>query len=87
MGVMGIAAGANVALNLLLTPRMGLQGAVIATAISYGLGLVASAGLGRGVMALPIPWGALGACRLGDGGDERSGAARPCARRAWRNSD
>ena len=64
MGVMGIAAGANVGLNLLLTPRMGLQGAVIATAISYGLGLVASAGLGRGVLALPIPWGALGRAGL-----------------------
>jgi O-antigen/teichoic acid export membrane protein len=64
LAVMGLAAGANVALNLVLTPRMGLRGAVIATAISYALGLVASAVLGRRVLALPIPWSAIGRAGL-----------------------
>ena len=64
LAAMAIPAGANVALNLVLTPRFGLQGAVIATAVSYALGIVASAGLGRRVLALPIPWTALGRAGL-----------------------
>ena len=64
LAAMAIPAGANVALNLLLTPRFGLQGAVIATAVSYGLGVLASAALGRRVLALPIPWTALGRAAL-----------------------
>lgn len=53
---MTIPALANLILNLLLIPRMGLQGALVATVISYALGLAASAALGRRLMALPVPW-------------------------------
>lgn len=50
---------ANIVLNVLLIPRFGLMGAVVATAISYALGLVASAVIGRRAIALPIPWSTL----------------------------
>jgi O-antigen/teichoic acid export membrane protein len=53
---MSIPAAANVVLNLVLIPQMGLQGALAATVASYGLGLVGYLILGRGPMALPIPW-------------------------------
>jgi hypothetical protein len=53
---MAIPAVANLILNLLLIPSFGLEGALYATLISYGLGLGASAWLGRQSMALPIPW-------------------------------
>ena len=53
---MTVPAVANIVLNLLLIPRFGLMGAVVATAISYALGLVASAVIGRRAIALPIPW-------------------------------
>jgi hypothetical protein len=52
---MAIPAVANLILNLLLIPSFGLEGALYATLISYGLGLGASAWLGRQSMALPIP--------------------------------
>jgi O-antigen/teichoic acid export membrane protein len=53
---MVIPAAANLILNVILIPRFGLDGALWATPISYGLGLAASALLGRRSMALPIPW-------------------------------
>ncbi|WP_374570850.1 polysaccharide biosynthesis C-terminal domain-containing protein [Phenylobacterium sp.] len=53
---MTIPAGANLALNLVLIPRFGLDGALYATLASYALGLAASAALGRRAMPLPIPW-------------------------------
>jgi O-antigen/teichoic acid export membrane protein len=53
---MTVPAAANIVLNLALIPRFGLMGAVIATAVSYALGLVASAVIGRRAIALPIPW-------------------------------
>jgi O-antigen/teichoic acid export membrane protein len=56
LAAMAVPAAANLALNLLLIPRFGLDGALWATAASYALGLVASIGLGRGVAPLPIPW-------------------------------
>jgi len=59
LAAMAVPAGANLVLNLILIPRFGLQGALAATLASYGLGLVASAALGRRAMALPIPWTAL----------------------------
>lgn len=62
---MVIPAGANVILNLLLIPRLGLTGAMAATVISYALGLAASLVLGRGAMALPIPWRTLGEAVVG----------------------
>lgn len=56
MAAMVIPAAANVALNLVLIPRFGLDGALWATPVSYGLGLLASALLGRRAMPLPAPW-------------------------------
>jgi O-antigen/teichoic acid export membrane protein len=53
---MAIPAAANLILNLVLIPRFGLDGALWATLASYGLGLAASASLGRRLMALPTPW-------------------------------
>ncbi|KQV56737.1 MULTISPECIES: lipopolysaccharide biosynthesis protein [unclassified Caulobacter] len=47
---------ANVILNLILIPRLGLDGALWATTLSYGLGAVAAWALGRRACRLPIPW-------------------------------
>ncbi|HEY5107035.1 MAG TPA: lipopolysaccharide biosynthesis protein [Caulobacteraceae bacterium] len=56
---MAIPAVANIGLNLVLIPRFGLDGALWATAASYGLGAVASFVLGRRCLALPIPLGVM----------------------------
>jgi O-antigen/teichoic acid export membrane protein len=57
---MAIPALCNLALTLILIPRFGVQGAMWATFAAYALGAVASFWLGRGALALPIPWGAIG---------------------------
>ncbi|WP_304190171.1 lipopolysaccharide biosynthesis protein [Phenylobacterium aquaticum] len=57
---MTVPALANVALNLVLIPRFGLDGALWATPASYALGLAASALLGGRSLALPIPWRTVG---------------------------
>ncbi|HEY2708311.1 MAG TPA: lipopolysaccharide biosynthesis protein [Caulobacteraceae bacterium] len=59
LAAMSLPAAANLALNLILIPRMGLTGALIATTASYGLGLACSIALGRFAQALPLPWAAL----------------------------
>jgi O-antigen/teichoic acid export membrane protein len=59
MVAMAVPAAANLGLNLVLIPRFGLDGALWATPISYGLGLAASAFMGRRSMALPVPWATL----------------------------
>lgn len=56
---MSAPAAANVILNLALIPRLGLDGALWATTISYALGAVAAWALGRRACPLPIPWGVL----------------------------
>ena len=56
---MSVPAAANVGLNLVLIPRLGLTGAMVATTASYGLGLLASIALGRLARPLPIPFGEL----------------------------
>jgi O-antigen/teichoic acid export membrane protein len=56
---MTIPAGLNLALNLVLIPRYGIDGAMWATAISYAVGAVASWSLGRRAMPLPLPLEAL----------------------------
>ena len=61
---MAIPACANLALTWVLIPRFGLDGAMWATAASYLVGAVASWALGRKVMPLPIPWGAVGRCGM-----------------------
>lgn len=66
LAAMTFPAGLNLVLNLILAPRYGMEGAMWATAISYGAGALASWFLGRRVMALPIPLDTLtragGAC-------------------------
>ena len=64
---MAIPAVANLVLALVLIPRFGLMGAVWATTASFGIGLVASALLGRACIALPIPWRTLGEAGLAAG--------------------
>ncbi len=56
---MSAPAVANVILNLVLIPRLGLDGALWATTISYGIGAVAAWALGRRACPLPIPWDVL----------------------------
>ncbi|WP_297513765.1 lipopolysaccharide biosynthesis protein [uncultured Caulobacter sp.] len=50
---------ANVILNLVLIPRLGLDGALWATVVSYGLGALVAWALGRRACPLPIPWDVL----------------------------
>jgi O-antigen/teichoic acid export membrane protein len=64
MLAMAAPALSNLALNWLLIPRFGLDGALWATLASYGLGAVASFGLGRRALALPVPWTTLGRAGL-----------------------
>lgn len=56
---MTVPAAANIILNLALIPRFHLMGAAVATTISYAMGLVASAVIGRRAIALPVPWSTL----------------------------
>ena len=65
MAAVAIPAAVNLVLCLMLIPRFGLEGAMWATAASYAVGLVAAFVLGRGCLALPIPWAALGAAGAG----------------------
>ena len=59
---LAIPAAVNVALTLVMIPRFGLDGAMWATTASYVVGSCASLALGRGAIALPIPWSALMRC-------------------------
>ncbi len=52
---MAIPAVSNIALNVILIPRMGLMGAAVASAASFALGLGGSWLLGRKALALPVP--------------------------------
>ncbi len=54
--VMLIPAVLNIVLNLILLPRMGVMGAVVATVAAYGIGAVLSAVVGRRYFSLPVPW-------------------------------
>ena len=53
--LMLLPAGLNIALNLALIPQFELLGAVIATVLSYALGLGVLAVTGRRLVALPMP--------------------------------
>ena len=46
----------NLALNIILLPRIGLMGAVYATVICYLVALILIASIGRRFAPLPIPW-------------------------------
>jgi len=62
-----IPAGANVVLNIILIPRFGVVGAAWATAISFGLGMIATMLMGRRVVAMPVPIDALIRCLIAAG--------------------
>lgn len=64
LAAMAVPVLANLILTFVLIPRFGLDGAMWATAASYLIGAIASCGLGRKVMPLPVPWGAIGRCAL-----------------------
>ncbi|MBU1346179.1 MAG: oligosaccharide flippase family protein [Alphaproteobacteria bacterium] len=57
-----IPAGANVVLNVILVPGMGVMGAAIATTTSFAIGVAASIAMGRRIVAMPVPWETLGRC-------------------------
>lgn len=57
--LMLIPAGANIVLNLILIPQFGLMGAVIATLVSYALGIAVLGLRGRKHVYLPVPLGDL----------------------------
>jgi O-antigen/teichoic acid export membrane protein len=61
---MAVPALANLALNLVLIPRFGLQGAVWATVASFGLGAAVAYALGRRVMPMPLPVEAFVRCAV-----------------------
>jgi O-antigen/teichoic acid export membrane protein len=58
--VTGAAAILNVALNLLLIPRYGMEGAAAATVAAYALMFVAMAWWGRRVYPVPYQWRRVG---------------------------
>ena len=62
-----VPAAANVVLNIILIPHFGVLGAAWATAISFGLGMLVTLLLGRGVLPLPIPWDPLVRCLIATG--------------------
>jgi O-antigen/teichoic acid export membrane protein len=53
--LMAVPVAANVGLNMLLLPVMGLDGAIVATITSYAVGLVLLAAIGRRYVPLPVP--------------------------------
>jgi len=61
-GLMLVPALLNIILNLFLLPRLGLMGAVYATVISYALGFLLLALVGRGLVKLAWPW--VGAAKI-----------------------
>lgn len=64
---MGIPAAANIILNLILIPAMGVMGAALATALSLAIGMTATILIGRRFLPLPIPWKTLGQCAVACG--------------------
>jgi O-antigen/teichoic acid export membrane protein len=53
--LMLVPAALNIALNVVLLPRIGLMGAVVATVSAYGVGMILLAVIGRRYVKLPIP--------------------------------
>jgi O-antigen/teichoic acid export membrane protein len=53
--LMSVPAVLNICLNIILLPRIGLMGAVVATVAAYGVGMVLLAVVGRRHIKLPIP--------------------------------
>jgi O-antigen/teichoic acid export membrane protein len=65
---MALPAVANLILNLALVPRMGLDGALWATVLSYVLGFAAFLVLGRRALRLPVPLQTIGRCAIAAAG-------------------
>ncbi len=57
-GLMLVPAILNIVLNLILLPQLGLMGAVYATVVSYGIGVLLLATVGQRLVPLAWPWGA-----------------------------
>ncbi len=57
--ILGLAALANIALNIALIPVAGIVGAIIATNLCYGIALIAALVVGSKLFPLPLPIGAL----------------------------
>jgi O-antigen/teichoic acid export membrane protein len=53
--VMLVAAGVNLGLNLWLIPTLGVQGAIYATIVAYGVALLYGLWVGRRIFPLPAP--------------------------------
>lgn len=51
-----IPAIANIALNIILIPKLGLMGAAISTVLGYFIGVLASVIMARRIMPMPLPW-------------------------------
>jgi O-antigen/teichoic acid export membrane protein len=62
VAAMGVAAVANIGLNLALIPVFGLDGALWATAASFAIGAAASWALSRDAVQLPLPWRDIARC-------------------------
>lgn len=58
--VMVLPALLNIGLNMILLPRLGLQGAVIATVLAYSIGIILTTLIGRHYFPLPLPFIAAG---------------------------
>ena len=61
---MAVPAVSNIVLNLVLIKPMGLTGAALASALSFGLGLAASWLLGLKTLPLPVPFAEMVKCGL-----------------------
>ncbi len=55
---------ANIALNFVLIPKIGLMGAAISTVLGYFIGVLASIIMARNIMPMPLPWKDLALCSL-----------------------
>ena len=55
----GVGAAVNILLNIWLIPPYGVLGSAYATVVAYFVALVLSWGLGRKVLRLPVPFGAV----------------------------
>ncbi len=54
----------NISLNFLLLPKIGINGAIASTIISYAAGLLLFAFIGRKYVKMPIPWLEMGKIAL-----------------------
>ncbi|NIJ26868.1 polysaccharide biosynthesis C-terminal domain-containing protein [Brevundimonas terrae] len=59
-----IPAIANIALNIILIPKLGLMGAAISTVLGYFIGVLASVIMARRIMTMPLPWKDVMLCSL-----------------------